>query len=151
MDRSLRISDLFFSGGRKRWGNNLFVRLGLGCVSVIFLCCICLLCFGLWVFTTDTRGPLIFSPASLPPAHVGQAYDVKIVVSSNDTPVGQFVVSAGELPPGISLQQIEMEDTAILSGTPEKAGTYTFTLDVWCLGTNVSGQTGEQEYELVVE
>jgi hypothetical protein len=37
-----------------------------------------------------------------------------------------------------------------LSGTPATPGSYVFTVSAWCLGTNVSGQSGEQSYTLVV-
>lgn len=151
MPRPLQIFDLLFFSGRERWGNNLFVKLGLGCVSVICLCCLCGLCFWLWIFTADTRGPLVFSPVSLPPARVGQVYEAKIAISNNDTPVGQVSVASADLPPGISLRHIDMEDSATLRGIPTQAGTYTFTLSAWCYGTNVSGQTGEKVYTIVVE
>jgi len=34
---------------------------------------------------------------------------------------------------------------------PTETGTFKFTVGAWCLGTNVSGQTGQREYELVVK
>jgi hypothetical protein len=37
-----------------------------------------------------------------------------------------------------------------IKGTPSKVGTYKITVSVWCLGTNVNGQTGEKQYTLVV-
>lgn len=40
MNRPLHIFDLLFSSGRERWSNNLIVKLGLGCVSVICLMCV---------------------------------------------------------------------------------------------------------------
>jgi len=40
--------------------------------------------------------------------------------------------------------------SADLTGTPTTRGTYVFTVSAWCLGTNVSGQTGDQSYVLVV-
>jgi hypothetical protein len=151
MNRPLHLGDLFFSSGRERWSNNLFVKLGLGCVSVILLCCLCGLCFWLWVFTSDTRGSLVFSPKSLPAARLGQPYETKISISNNDTPVGSFSVVSGELPPGLSLQHLEPEDLAMLSGIPTQTGSYTFTISIWCYGTNVSGQTGAKEYTIIVE
>ena len=36
-------------------------------------------------------------------------------------------------------------------GVPEESGTYKFIVSVWCYGTNVSGQTGEKEYTLLVK
>lgn len=166
MNRPLRIFDLLFASGRERWSNNLFVKLGLGCFSVICLLCVCSGCFLLWMGTTDwsqvlfpfspvifqpTRGPLDFRPDSLPPAQVGQEYSAPIAISQNETPVGEFFIAEGQLPAGMTLEQVEGEDTAVLSGIPEQAGTYTFTVSVWCYGTNVSGQTGAQEYQLLVE
>ncbi|MDX9991472.1 MAG: Ig domain-containing protein [Anaerolineales bacterium] len=151
MNRPLKLGDLFFSGGRARWSNNLFVKLGLGCVAAIFLCCLCGLCFWLWVFTADTRAAPVFSPKSLPAAGVGQAYETTISISNNATPVGDFWIGPGELPPGLSLQHLEPEDRAMLSGIPTQAGSYTFTISIWCYGTNVSGQTGAKEYTIIVE
>ncbi|MCG2784723.1 MAG: Ig domain-containing protein [Anaerolineae bacterium] len=166
MNRPLRIFDLLFSSGRERWSNNLIVKLGLGCVSVICLMCVCSGCFLLWVLTSDwnqvlfpfspiifqpTRGALIISPDSLPSARVEQEYSAKISVLQNETPVGGFHISSGELPAGITLEQIASEDTALLSGIPEQPGAYSFTVSVWCYGTSISGQTGQQKYELLVE
>jgi hypothetical protein len=37
-----------------------------------------------------------------------------------------------------------------IHGTPTTPGSYTFTISVWCYGTNVSGQTGDKQYTLVV-
>jgi hypothetical protein len=127
---------------------------------------VCSGCFLLWVLTSDwnqvlfpfspvifqpTRGPLIISPDSLPSARVGQEYSAKISVLQNETPVGGFHISSGELPAGITLEQIASEDIALLSGIPEQPGAYSFTVSVWCYGTSISGQTGQQKYELLVE
>jgi hypothetical protein len=100
---------------------------------------------------TTPRGPLKFEPASLPTAHAGMQYDSKISITGNATPAGEFSVSEGALPPGLTLEKVEGEDAARLFGTPEQPGTYKFKVFVWCLGTNVSGQQGEIEYSLVVE
>jgi hypothetical protein len=73
-------------------------------------------------------------------------------VTENRTPVGDFSISEGALPPGLELTKVDgVEDTAKISGVPEAAGTFEFTVYVWCYGTNVSGQTGEKEYSIVVE
>jgi hypothetical protein len=42
-------------------------------------------------------------------------------------------------------------NTIQISGTPTVAGTFSFTIYVWCYGTNVSGQTATQGYTLVVK
>ncbi len=96
-------------------------------------------------------GALQFQPEELPDARLGVEYETKIHVTENRTPVGDFGLSKGALPAGLELIKVEGEDdTAKISGMPREAGTFTFTVSVWCYGTNVSGQTGEKEYALVV-
>jgi hypothetical protein len=95
-------------------------------------------------------GPLKFSPDTLPDSQVGTAYDAEIRISLNNTPVGDFFISEGELPEGLEFTFLDGEDAATIVGTPTEAGTYTFTVTVWCFGTQVSGQTGEKTYTLVV-
>ena len=94
---------------------------------------------------------LQFEPDRLPNAQAGVAYETQIHVTHNRTPVGDFAISKGALPAGLELKKVAgVEDTARISGMPQEAGTFTFTVSVWCYGTNVSGQTGEKEYSLVV-
>jgi hypothetical protein len=100
----------------------------------------------------DERGPLNFNPDSLPNAKEGVHYEVQIEVTQNVTPVGDFMVKPETLPPGLELVIVEgVADTARITGTPAKAGTYTFRIDVWCYGTMVNGQMGSKEYTIVVE
>ena len=114
--------------------------------SALFLFTISCLLF------TPARGPLKFQPAELPPAQVGVPYEAKVTISDNATPAGQFSISEGMLPKGLALEKVEGEqNTAHIFGTPEETGTYTFRIFVWCYGTNVSGQTGEKQYSLVVK
>lgn len=97
-----------------------------------------------------TGGPLKFTPDTLPGAQVGTAYDAEIRISLNNTPVGDFFISDGELPDGLEFTFLEGEDAATIVGTPSQTGIYTFTVTVWCFGTQVSGQTGEKTYSLIV-
>ncbi len=98
------------------------------------------------------RGPLKFEPAELPSAQVGVPYDAKVTISDNATPAGAFSISQGALPRGLALEKVQGEaNAAHIFGTPEQAGTFTFRIFVWCYGTNVSGQTGEKQYSLVVK
>jgi hypothetical protein len=98
------------------------------------------------------RGPLKFTPLTLPNAKVGVPYEARIEVTQNVTPVGEFMVDLETLPPGLVLNMDEADhDIAKITGVPEKAGTYTFRIDVWCYGTMVNGQMGSQEYTIVVE
>jgi hypothetical protein len=63
-----------------------------------------------------------FSPAALPPARAGAAFDQPL------TPVGggatNFRISRGALPPGLALSA-----AGVLSGTPTAVGSYTFTVE----------------------
>ena len=100
---------------------------------------------------TPARPALAFSPSALPNATAGSPYLQTITVSNNVTPVGDISVSSGTLPPGLTLNFVRGSAvSADLTGTPTTAGTYVFTVSAWCLGTNVSGQTGDQSYALVV-
>jgi len=81
---------------------------------------------------------------------VGVPYKVDILVGGNLTPVGNYSIADGILPPGLHLVVDEDLHTAKISGTPTQTGTFQFTVSVWCYGTNVSGQTGEKKYTLVV-
>ncbi len=100
---------------------------------------------------TPPRGPLKFDPAVLPDAQVGVPYEAKVSISDNATPAGEFSISEGTLPGGLTFEKIEGEDAARISGTPQEAGAFTFKVFVWCYGTNVSGQVGEKEYTLTVK
>ncbi len=99
------------------------------------------------------RPELVFTPADLPEAQIGVPYDVEIAVSQNETPVYIMSISEGVLPRGLVFEFDENahEDKARIYGTPEESGTFTFKVFAGCLGTNVSGQTGEWEYTLVVK
>ncbi len=98
-----------------------------------------------------TPGPLTFAPDILPAARAGVMYEAEIRITENVTPVGEFSVSKGTLPAGLELVFVEGEDAAIISGIPEGAGVSTFAVSVWCFGTQVSGQSGDKEYTLIVE
>ena len=97
------------------------------------------------------RGPLQFQPNVLPAAQAGVPYEAKVAISGNVTPAGQFSVPEGALPPGLALETLKGENTGRIFGTPTQAGTFKFKIFVWCFGTNISGQTGEKDYTLVVK
>jgi hypothetical protein len=102
-------------------------------------------------FFGPTGGPLRFEPESLPAGQVGAAYEAQIRITDNITPVGDMSIAEGSLPPGLEFIRVEGEDAAKISGVPQEAGTFTFRVDVWCFGTQVSGQAGQKEYTIVVE
>ncbi len=123
---------------------NRYAR-ALGTAAVFFFTVSCFL-------FAAPRSPLKFDPADLPPAQVGAPYDAKVTISDNATPAGEFSISEGALPKGLTSEKIQgQENAGHIFGTPEEAGTFTFRIFVWCYGTNVSGQTGEKQYSLVVK
>jgi hypothetical protein len=113
--------------------------LPLALLFVVLLACRC------------TSPPLAFSPPELPEAQVGQPYEATITVSGNHTPVFLISVDSEELPPGLTLHYEDNASTAEIKGVPEKAGEFEFTVRAYCYGTNVSGQTGERRYRLLVK
>lgn len=95
--------------------------------------------------------PLTFTPASLPNGQTGMDYKTEIFVSGNVTPLSSVFLSKGTLPTGLELVFTSGGDSLQISGVPQKAGTYTFTVFVSCFGTMVNGQTADKEYIIVVE
>lgn len=115
---------------------------------------ICLLALSLALacyIPIEPRPDLMFAPASLPSAQVGVPYEATIIVQGHVTPVFLFGVAEGSLPDGLTWEYHEHDDFAKITGTPTRAGTFTFTVSAYCLGTNVSGQTGEMEYSIEVK
>ena len=120
----------------------------LAFVPIVLVCAFALTAV---VGCTD-RHPLEFTPTSLADAQVGSAYSATITVTQAATPVGGVSVQNGTLPAGLELALNGTHDNTIkLSGTPTASGTFTFSVSVWCLGTNVSGQTATQPYTLTVK
>ena len=104
------------------------------------------------VFGCTPRPALQFSPTTLADARVGSPYAATITVSQAATPVGSASVQDGALPAGLDLTLArEPINTIRISGTPSVFGTFSFTIHVWCYGTQVSGQTATQGYTLVVK
>jgi len=97
------------------------------------------------------RDALVIEPAALPAARKGDVYAAEIHITKNVTPVGDMLIKTGQLPAGLQFVFLKGKDAAQISGIPEEAGTFTFTLYVWCYGTMVSGQTLEKEYKIVVD
>jgi hypothetical protein len=119
-----------------------------GRISVIIACALALTA----VFGCMPRSALQFSPTTLPDAQLGSPYAATITVTQAATPVGGASVQDGALPTGLDLALAkEPINTIQISGTPTAAGTFTFTISVWCYGTQVSGQTATQGYTLVVK
>jgi hypothetical protein len=101
--------------------------------------------------TACGSNPLTFSPAQLPEAAVGQDYQVSITINGNNTPVGQIGVDSGTLPAGLNITYERGQSSALISGKPQSAGRFNFTISAWCMGTNQAGQAGHIDYTLVVK
>ena len=103
------------------------------------------------VACSPAPGPLTFDPAALPAASRGVAYDARINVLGNVTPVGGYTITFGALPAGLSIARVAGADAeAHIFGTPTTAEKVTFTVSAWCYGTNVSGQSGSTQYSITV-
>ncbi len=80
------------------------------------------------------------SPSVLPNPIIGAAYSNQLFAAGGTEPY-TFVVSAGALPPGLSLSL-----GGLISGTPTTAGAFNFTV----LATDTNGCTGAQGYTVTV-
>jgi hypothetical protein len=94
---------------------------------------------------------LVFVPTDLPEAEKDAPYQVDIRVENVETFVGLFSVEEGALPPGLSLARVPSENRVYIVGTPSESGTFAFTLQAQCEGTNLPGQDGHQDYVIVVK
>lgn len=127
-------------------------RLPLASLALIPVLAILACGGGLWLAVFGgSLIPLRFSPDQLPDAQTDEAYQVSLLVSRNNTPVGRIEIVAGWLPVGMTLSHTRSQNTAIISGTPVSAGRYCFTVRASCLGTQVDGRSGQQAYTLVVK
>jgi serine protease len=80
-------------------------------------------------------GVLTVTTSSLPGGTVGQAYSQTLAATGGQTPYA-WSVSAGSLPPGLSLGT----GSGTISGSPTTAGSYSFTVQV-ADGTQTDTQT----------
>lgn len=82
---------------------------------------------------------IAISPATLPDATVGLAYNQTISASGGTAPY-TYSVTMGSLPTGLTLNS----STGVLSGTPTAGGTFTFTVTA----TDNEGCTGTATYTI---
>jgi hypothetical protein len=93
-------------------------------------------------YTLTVHPAVSISPATLPSATVGTAYNQTFTASGGAGGPFTFSVMAGrDLPPGLTLSP-----AGVLSGTPEVAGTFDFVI----VATGAAGATGNRSYSLVV-
>lgn len=99
-------------------------------LMLVWLVCMGTLCPGGGVTPSDCDPPA-FVTTSLPAGKVGVSYEENIIDYTNeDTITPEVTVTAGTLPPGLSLSVDADDDDISFVGTPTTAGTYTFTLDL---------------------
>jgi hypothetical protein len=94
---------------------------------------------------SDNGGTLVHGVCVLPHATVGQRYEA-FIITSNDSG-GTFSISAGSLPPGLSMPSVYGAAGTIVAGTPARRGTFTFTVT----GTDSQGEPLKQAYRVTVE
>jgi len=90
--------------------------------------------------TLIVKGGLTIATTTLPGGRVGTSYSPQTLAATGGTPPYTFATSAGSLPPGITL------NGAVLSGTPTKAGSYTFTIQA----TDSVSATAAQQFTVVI-
>ncbi|MFZ5635352.1 MAG: putative Ig domain-containing protein [Pseudomonadota bacterium] len=92
-------------------------------------------------YTIDVPAPaIVVNPATLPDPTAAVAYSQIITATGGAAPYG-FAVTAGSLPPGITLAS-----GGALSGTSVQVGTYNFTITA----TDNFGQTGSRAYTVTI-
>ncbi len=96
------------------------------------------------VLTIDVVQALAISTASLPGGTVGTPYSMRLSAYGGVPAEYTWAVSAGALPPGITLAPT----SGVLSGTPTAAGSYQFTLQA--SENEPPDQSSSQSYTLVV-
>jgi len=92
-------------------------------------------------FITPTCPAVALSPASLAAGILSNAYSQTVTASGGTAPY-TYALSSGTLPPGVTLNAA----TGVLSGTPNAAGTFNFTLSA----TDANGCAGTQTYAVVM-
>ncbi|MBI4865385.1 MAG: putative Ig domain-containing protein [Candidatus Wallbacteria bacterium] len=80
-------------------------------------------------------------PAALPPAQAETPFAATSVMSTRAVQPARFSVTGGLLPPGMTLSE-----SGALSGTPQSAGEYAFTIGV----KDAAGSVGARHYRLSV-
>ena len=88
----------------------------------------------------------IITTSPLPVGNVGVPYSQALSATGGATPYKSWVVTAGSLPPGISLTTLGGVLGALLSGVPTAPGTFTFTVQV----TDSAGATASKQFSLSI-
>lgn len=102
-------------------------------------------CFGSRIYTIDINAAgcptITLSPETIPAATAGTPYGPVTITASGGTAPYTFAVSAGALPPGLTLSS-----DGVISGTPTQSGSFTVTITA----TDAAGCQGSRIYSAVV-
>jgi len=119
--------------------------------------------FATSMFTNQTQEPtpdyhfepvtdeLVFSPDTLPEGQVGEEYEVVITLTGQRTPAFEIGAPDNSLPFGLEGTFDQDKQTYTIEGIPLEDGTFDLAVSAVCYGTQVSGQTGEKDYQLVIK
>jgi hypothetical protein len=98
------------------------------------------------ILANPTACPTItVSPATLPAPIVDLPYSATISASGG-TGSYVFSVSAGSLPPGLTLSPLTAAPSVVLSGTPTTSGNFSFTITA----TDGNGCPGARSYRMTI-
>src|SRR5205814_413530 len=98
------------------------------------------------VIQTASSGGIGITTTSLPNGTVGTAYSAVVKATGGCTPY-KWTIAAGSLPTGITVNVSRTMTSLNLTGTPRKAGTYSFTLKV----TGCGGGTSEIAFKVIIQ
>ncbi|MDR3508443.1 MAG: putative Ig domain-containing protein [Caulobacteraceae bacterium] len=87
---------------------------------------------------------IVLAPVNLPAANFGAAYH-QTLTASGGIPTYSYAVTAGALPPGISLSA-----AGVLSGAGTAAGVYAFTVTATDSSTGAGPYTGSRAYSVTI-
>ncbi|KRA95595.1 hypothetical protein ASD83_18260 [Devosia sp. Root685] len=93
---------------------------------------------------TVVEPTIVIAPATLPTANSGTLYSQTLTASGGAAPYA-FVISAGSLPPGLSLSS-----SGILSGTPTASGVFNFSVMATDSSVGVGPFSATQAYSVTV-
>ena len=115
-----------------------------GVAAILITCCTLLL--GHAGHTQPGGAPLqvlTISPATLPDGQYGANYKAQTIKASGGKSPYTYAISAGSLPAGLSLTK-----DGVLSGNPDAAGGYSFTITAQDAGKGIDAVTGSRNYTM---
>jgi len=81
-------------------------------------------------FMLTVAPPLQITPATLPAGTVGVPYSRDLPAQGGTPPYTWSLITSNELPPGFTLDTTAPDFNNVLTGTPTRAGTFSFPMDL---------------------